>query len=79
MDHGVRPRVVVLGDSVLDVWLSGSCHLAFREVPAPVGDTEDVSTAPGAAANTAANAARAGRRRGGGDGGRRRRHRPNAA
>ncbi|MCW2654115.1 MAG: hldE [Mycobacterium sp.] len=50
-----RPRVVVLGDSVLDVWLSGTCHRLCREGPAPVVEVDGSSTSPGAAGNTAAN------------------------
>ena len=54
--------VVVLGDSVLDVWLSGTCHRLCREGPAPVVEIENHSVAPGAAANTAANLAALGAR-----------------
>ncbi|MBV9089945.1 MAG: D-glycero-beta-D-manno-heptose 1-phosphate adenylyltransferase [Mycobacteriaceae bacterium] len=56
------PRVVVLGDSVLDVWLSGTCHRLCREGPAPVVEVDGSSAAPGAAANTAANLAALGAR-----------------
>jgi D-beta-D-heptose 7-phosphate kinase/D-beta-D-heptose 1-phosphate adenosyltransferase len=58
-----RPHVVVLGDSVLDVWLSGTRHRLCREGPAPVLEVDGSSTAPGAAANTAANLAALGARR----------------
>ncbi|BBY07585.1 D-glycero-beta-D-manno-heptose 1-phosphate adenylyltransferase [Mycobacterium noviomagense] len=51
------PHVVVLGDSVLDVWLSGTCRRLSREGPAPVVDVEQSRVRPGAAANTAANLA----------------------
>ncbi|WP_375485918.1 D-glycero-beta-D-manno-heptose 1-phosphate adenylyltransferase [uncultured Mycobacterium sp.] len=51
------PRVVVLGDSMLDVWLSGTCRRLSREGPAAVVDVEKSSVHPGAAANTAANLA----------------------
>ncbi|HZU48959.1 MAG TPA: D-glycero-beta-D-manno-heptose 1-phosphate adenylyltransferase [Mycobacterium sp.] len=51
------PRVVVLGDGVLDVWLSGTCRRLSREGPAAVVDVEQSSVCPGAAANTAANLA----------------------
>ena len=47
----------MLGDSVLDVWLSGTCHRQCREGPAQVVEIENHSVAPGAAANTAANLA----------------------
>ena len=52
-----RPRMVVLGDSVLDVWRSGTCHRLCREGPAPVVEVDGSSTAPGGAGNTAANLA----------------------
>ena len=52
-----RPRVVVLGESVLDIWWSGSCQRLCPEGPAPVVEVEDCVIAPGAAANTAANLA----------------------
>ncbi|MGC2654842.1 MAG: D-glycero-beta-D-manno-heptose 1-phosphate adenylyltransferase [Mycobacterium sp.] len=51
------PRVVVLGDSVLDVWLSGACRRLSREGPVAVVDVEHSTAQPGAAANTAANLA----------------------
>ncbi|MCA2207487.1 D-glycero-beta-D-manno-heptose 1-phosphate adenylyltransferase [Nocardia rosealba] len=52
-----RPRVVVLGDAVLDVWKWGRCHRLCREGPVPVVDVADTAKVPGAAANTAANLA----------------------
>jgi D-beta-D-heptose 7-phosphate kinase / D-beta-D-heptose 1-phosphate adenosyltransferase len=52
-----RPRVVVLGDPVLDVWLSGRADRLCREAPAPVVDVSRRNTAPGAAGNTAVNLA----------------------
>jgi rfaE bifunctional protein nucleotidyltransferase chain/domain/rfaE bifunctional protein kinase chain/domain len=54
--------VVVLGDCVLDVWLSGACQRLSREGPVPVVDVEQSSAQPGAAANTAANLAALGAR-----------------
>ena len=47
--------MVVVGDSVLDVWLSGGCRRLSREGPVPVVDVEQSAANPGAAANTAAN------------------------
>jgi D-beta-D-heptose 7-phosphate kinase / D-beta-D-heptose 1-phosphate adenosyltransferase len=55
-------RVVVLGDSVLDVWLCGTAHRLSREGPVPVVDVNRRDLAPGAAANTAANLAAMGAR-----------------
>ena len=52
-----RRRIVVLGDSVLDLWLSGTSHRLCREGAAPVVDVDGLDMAPGAAANTAANIA----------------------
>ena len=51
------PRVVVLGDCVLDVWLSGECRRLSREGPVAVVDVDQSNAHPGAAANTAANLA----------------------
>jgi D-beta-D-heptose 7-phosphate kinase/D-beta-D-heptose 1-phosphate adenosyltransferase len=51
-------KVVVLGDAILDVWLSGRCDRLCREAPAaPVVDIRRQSLAPGGAANTAVNLA----------------------
>ncbi|SFQ48688.1 rfaE bifunctional protein, domain I/rfaE bifunctional protein, domain II [Amycolatopsis arida] len=55
-------RVVVLGDAILDVWLSGRCDRLCREAPAPVVDVRQRSYAPGGAANTAVNLAALGAR-----------------
>jgi rfaE bifunctional protein nucleotidyltransferase chain/domain/rfaE bifunctional protein kinase chain/domain len=54
---GKPPRIAVLGDSVLDVWLSGTCHRLSREGPVPVVDVDRRVAVPGAAANTGANLA----------------------
>ncbi|WP_430647336.1 D-glycero-beta-D-manno-heptose 1-phosphate adenylyltransferase [Agromyces sp. GXS1127] len=53
----LRPRVVVVGDAILDRWWRGSSRRLSREAPAPVVDLLDQVDAPGGAANTAANAA----------------------
>ena len=50
-------RIVVVGDAVLDAWLSGPAHRLCREAPVPVVTVDRRVTAPGGAANTAANAA----------------------
>lgn len=57
-----RPTVVVIGDALLDGWLSGSSDRLCREAPAPVVDVTGESFAPGGAANTAANLAALGAR-----------------
>ncbi|MCP2329838.1 D-glycero-beta-D-manno-heptose 1-phosphate adenylyltransferase [Actinoalloteichus caeruleus] len=54
---GRRPRVLVLGDVLVDVWLSGTSRRLCREAPAPVVEVERTTTAPGGAGNTAANLA----------------------
>lgn len=52
-----RPRVVVLGDAVLDGWISGHSSRLSREAPVPVVDVTGRSVTPGGAANTAAGLA----------------------
>lgn len=51
------PRVVVVGDAILDVWLSGHCERICREAPAPVVDIDERDLSAGGAANTAVNLA----------------------
>ena len=51
------PRVVVIGDVMLDRWWSGSADRISREAPAPVVRITDRVDVPGGAANTAANLA----------------------
>lgn len=51
------PKITVVGDAILDVWLSGRCERICREAPAPVVDVSARSASPGGAANTAANLA----------------------
>jgi rfaE bifunctional protein kinase chain/domain/rfaE bifunctional protein nucleotidyltransferase chain/domain len=51
------PRVVVVGDFVLDGWWSGKIDRLTREAPVPIVDITDKEYAPGGAANTAANLA----------------------
>jgi rfaE bifunctional protein kinase chain/domain/rfaE bifunctional protein nucleotidyltransferase chain/domain len=55
--HGRRPRVLVLGDVILDRWHEGGAARLCREGPVPVLDVESVTDAPGGAANTAVNLA----------------------
>lgn len=52
-----RPRVVVVGDALLDGWLSGPAHRVGRDAPVPVVEVASSSTAPGGAANVAVNLA----------------------
>jgi D-beta-D-heptose 7-phosphate kinase / D-beta-D-heptose 1-phosphate adenosyltransferase len=48
------PRVLVVGDAVLDGWVSGPAHRLGRDGPVPVVEQTDARTAPGGAAGTAA-------------------------
>ena len=52
-----RPHVVVVGDALLDGWLSGAVHRVGRDAPVPVVEIASATTAPGGAANVAANLA----------------------
>lgn len=57
-----RLRVAVLGDAILDGWLSGRCERLCPEAPVPVVQVTSTSHVPGGAANTAANLAALGAR-----------------
>lgn len=48
-------RILVAGDSMLDVYLSGSVSRISPEAPVPVVDMQDILYCLGGAANTAAN------------------------
>ncbi|WP_316690038.1 D-glycero-beta-D-manno-heptose 1-phosphate adenylyltransferase [Pseudonocardia sp. H11422] len=48
-----RPRVVVLGDALLDGWLAGPAQRVGRDAPVPVVELATCSTAAGGAANVA--------------------------
>jgi D-beta-D-heptose 7-phosphate kinase / D-beta-D-heptose 1-phosphate adenosyltransferase len=52
-----QARVLIVGDVVLDEWISGSAATVSREAPVPAVDVARRDRAPGAAANTAKNAA----------------------
>ena len=52
-----RPRIVVVGDALIDGWLTGPAHRLGRDAPVPVVEVDSSSTAPGGAANVAANLA----------------------
>jgi len=54
--------VLVLGDALLDGWLTGAPHRLCREAPAPVLDVERTTYSAGGAANTAVNIAALGGR-----------------
>ncbi len=51
------PRVLVLGDALLDGWLSGPARRLGRDGPVPVVELVESRSACGGAANTAANLA----------------------
>ncbi|WP_346051760.1 D-glycero-beta-D-manno-heptose 1-phosphate adenylyltransferase [Amycolatopsis dongchuanensis] len=51
------PKVVVVGDAILDVWLSGHSDRLCREAPAPVVEVGERALSAGGAANTAVNLA----------------------
>jgi D-beta-D-heptose 7-phosphate kinase/D-beta-D-heptose 1-phosphate adenosyltransferase len=51
------PRIVVLGDVLLDGWLSGPAHRLGRDGPVPVVELAESRSAPGGAGNAAANLA----------------------
>jgi D-beta-D-heptose 7-phosphate kinase / D-beta-D-heptose 1-phosphate adenosyltransferase len=56
------PRVVVVGDALLDGWLSGPARRLGRDGPVPVVELAETRTAPGGAGNAAANLAALGAR-----------------
>ncbi|MCW2716685.1 D-glycero-beta-D-manno-heptose 1-phosphate adenylyltransferase [Pseudonocardia sp.] len=56
------PRLLVLGDALLDCWLSGPAHRLGRDAPVPVVELTATDTVPGGAANVAANLAAMGAR-----------------
>ncbi|GER23112.1 bifunctional protein HldE [Zafaria cholistanensis] len=57
---GVAPRVVVVGDVILDGWWQGAIERLCREAPVPVVELRERAEAAGGAANTAVNAAQLG-------------------
>ena len=57
-----EPRIVVIGDVMLDGWWSGRIERLCREAPAPVVDIQARDSVPGGAANTAMNLAALGAR-----------------
>lgn len=56
------PRVVVVGDALLDGWLSGPARRLGRDGPVPVVELAETRTSPGGAGNAAANLAALGAR-----------------
>ena len=51
------PRILVVGDAVLDTWLVGAARRIGRDAPVPVVELRGRESAPGGAANLAANLA----------------------
>jgi rfaE bifunctional protein nucleotidyltransferase chain/domain/rfaE bifunctional protein kinase chain/domain len=51
------PRIVVVGDALLDGWLSGPAHRLGRDGPVPVVELAETRNTPGGAGNAAANLA----------------------
>ncbi|WP_309067744.1 D-glycero-beta-D-manno-heptose 1-phosphate adenylyltransferase [Microbacterium sp.] len=49
------PRVLVVGDLILDRWLRGGVRRLSREAPVPVVEAAEQTDCPGGAANTAVN------------------------
>ncbi len=49
------PRVLVVGDALLDGWLTGLAHRLGRDGPVPVVELAESRTAAGGAANSAVN------------------------
>ena len=62
LDAVAGTEVVVVGDAMLDGWLSGPSHRLSREAPVPVVDVHVSTYACGGAANAAANLASLGGR-----------------
>lgn len=52
-----RPRILVVGDLILDCWLNGTSERMTREAPVPVVEVTQRTFAAGGAANTALNLA----------------------
>ena len=51
------PRVLVIGDALLDTWLTGPARRLGRDAPVPVVELHARESAPGGAGNLAANLA----------------------
>ena len=62
VDQFAWGRVLVVGDVLVDEWLSGSCGKVAREAPVPTIDVRDRDLVPGGAGNTAVNVAALGGR-----------------
>lgn len=60
--RAAAPRVLVVGDAILDGWWQGTALRLSREAPAPVVEIDDRRWRPGGAANTAMNLAALGAR-----------------
>lgn len=57
IDSFANLRLLVVGDVMLDAYLEGSTERLCREAPVPVVKVQELSSAPGGAANTAVNVA----------------------
>lgn len=55
--RATRPRVLVVGDLILDGWWNGHTERLSREAPAPVVEVTERTYSPGGAANAAMNLA----------------------
>lgn len=58
----LAPRVLVLGDALVDCWMSGPATRLGRDAPVPVVELDTTELVPGGAANVAANLAALGAR-----------------
>jgi D-beta-D-heptose 7-phosphate kinase/D-beta-D-heptose 1-phosphate adenosyltransferase len=56
------PRVLVVGDALVDAWLSGPARRLGRDGPVPVVELAETRSSPGGAGNAAANLAALGAR-----------------
>lgn len=55
LDRFRKMRVLVIGESILDVYVRGTTSRLCREAPVPIVDVKDREEVAGGAANTAAN------------------------
>src|SRR5262245_66524065 len=62
LDRFGSARILVIGDAILDEYLSGDCSRLSPEAPVPVLHVSAVRQVMGGAANTAANVAALGGR-----------------
>ncbi|MBL8159433.1 D-glycero-beta-D-manno-heptose 1-phosphate adenylyltransferase [Candidatus Saccharibacteria bacterium] len=60
ISHFTDKKVLVIGEAMLDVYLTGAAHRVCREAPVPIVDIDQMQFVPGGAANTAVNLANLG-------------------